>query len=199
MDRLPALAAAAALAGLAVSACDKPDPPPTPSRVEGAKVRQSTGGSAAGFCDVHVADDSGPALTPPPLAGPPLATQAPRHWRWLNVWATWCKPCVEEVPRLMRWRDRLGAAGHPVDLAFVSVDDSSADVDAFRKLHPEMPDSPRLADPSKQGAFFATLGLDGASPIPIHVFVSPSGHVRCARAGAVSEQDYPAIERLLGE
>jgi thiol-disulfide isomerase/thioredoxin len=196
MDRLPALAAAFAVV---VGACDRDSPAPTPSRVEGAKVRQNKGASAAGFCDVHVADDSGAALALPPLAGPSLAAQARGHWRWLNVWATWCKPCVEEVPRLTRWRDRLAAAGRPVDLAFVSVDDSSDDVAAFRKLHPEMPDSPRLADPSKQGAFFTALGLDVASPIPIHVFVSPAGHVRCVRAGAVSEQDYPAIERLLGE
>jgi thiol-disulfide isomerase/thioredoxin len=197
MDRLPALAAAAL--ALAIFACDKDSPAPTPSRVEGAKVRENKGANAAGFCDVHAADDSGPAPPLPPLAGPPLAQQVPGHWRWLNVWATWCKPCVEEVPRLTRWRSRLAAAGHPVDLAFVSVDDSSDDVADFHKLHPEMPDSPRLADPSKQGAFFAALGLDTTSPIPIHVFVSPSGHVRCARAGAVSEQDYPAIERLLGE
>jgi thiol-disulfide isomerase/thioredoxin len=196
MDRLPAVAVAAALAAFA---CDKDSPAPTPSRVEGAKVRQNKGASSAGFCDVHVADDSGPALALPALAGARLAAQVPGHWRWLNVWATWCKPCVEEVPRLTRWRGRLAAAGHPVELAFVSVDESSDDVADFRKLHPEMPDSPRLADASKQGAFFIALGLDVASPIPIHVFVSPSGHVRCARAGAVGEQDYPAIERLLGE
>jgi thiol-disulfide isomerase/thioredoxin len=197
MDRLPALATVAL--ALATLACGKDSPAPTPSRVEGAKVRLNTGSNTATFCDVHATDDSRPALVLPPLDGPPVAAQAPGHWRWLNVWATWCKPCVEEVPRLTRWRDKLAAAGHPVDLAFVSVDDSSGDVDAFRKLHPEMPDSPRLANPSKQGVFFTALGLDAASPIPIHVFVSPSGRVRCARAGAVSEQDYPAIERLVGE
>jgi thiol-disulfide isomerase/thioredoxin len=198
MDRLPAVAALAFLP-LAALSCGKDSPAPTPSRVEGAKVRVNTGATTAAFCDVHAADDSRPGPVLPPLDGPPLAAQAPGHWRWLNVWATWCKPCVEEVPRLTRWRDKLAAAGHPVDLAFVSVDDSSDDVASFRKLHPEMPDSPRLANPSKQGAFFTALGLDTASPIPIHVFVSPSGHVRCARAGAVSEQDYPAIERLFGE
>jgi hypothetical protein len=62
-----------------------------------------------------------------------------------------------------------------------------------------MPDSARLADPKKQAAWFTALGLDASSPIPIHVFVSPAGHIRCVRAGGVSERDYAAIESLLGE
>jgi thiol-disulfide isomerase/thioredoxin len=195
MDRLPAVIAVA----LAASACSKDEPtPPAPPRVESAQVQGRKDASTAGFCDVHVADESGPLLTLPPLAGPPPTASA-GHWRWLNVWATWCKPCVEELPRLARWREKLLAAGRPVDLAFVSVDESSADVAAFRKLHPEMPDSARLVDSNKQGAWFTALGLDAASPIPIHVFASPAGHIRCVRAGSVSERDYAAIESLLGE
>ena len=194
MDRLPALIAVA----LAASACSKDEHAPQPPRVEGAQVQGRKDASTEAFCDRHIADESGPVLTLPPLAGPPL-TGAQGHWRWLNVWATWCKPCVEEMPRLARWREKLVAAGRPVDLAFVSVDESNADVAAFRKLHPEMPDSARLADSNKQGPWFTTLGLDAASPIPIHVFASPSGHIRCVRAGSVSDRDYAAIESLLGE
>jgi len=211
MDRLPAvdarrrtaaslgvLGALAAL--LASSACGKDAPAPSPSRVEGAKVKQNTGATAAGFCDVHHPGDTGPVLALPALAGPPLAAPTPGHWRWVNVWATWCKPCVEEVPRLVRWQGKLAAAGHPVDLAFVSVDEEAGDIASFRKLHPAMPDSPRLADSSReQGPLFTALGLDAASPIPVHVFVSPSGHVRCVRAGGVGEGDYAAVERLLTE
>jgi thiol-disulfide isomerase/thioredoxin len=195
MDRLSAVIAVA----LAACACSKGEPAPPPPRVEAAKVPGRKDASTAAFCDVHVADESGPVLTLPRLAGAPLAAAAAGHWRWLNVWATWCKPCIEELPRLARWREKLVAAGRQVDLAFVSVDESSADVAAFRKLHPEMPDSARLAEPNKQAAWFTALGLDAASPIPIHVFVSPAGHIRCVRAGGVSDRDYAAIEGLLGE
>jgi thiol-disulfide isomerase/thioredoxin len=210
MDRLPAVdargrAAAAAIllaALLASSACskDRDAPAPGPSRVEGAKVKRNTGATAAGFCDVHHAGDTGPVLVLPPLSGPPLAAPAPGHWRWVNVWATWCKPCVEEVPRLVRWQGKLAAAGHPVDLAFVSVDEEAGDIASFRARHPEMPDSPRLADSSKeQRPFFTALGLDTASSIPVHVLVTPSGRIRCVRAGGVSEGDYAAVQRVLEE
>ncbi len=191
MDRLPALAAIA----LAAVACGKDSPAPTPSRVEGAKVRLNHGTSTAAFCDVHAADDSRPGPVLPPLDGPPLAAQAPGHWRWLNVWATWCKPCVEELPRIARWRQKLPA----LDFTLVSVDENDADIAAFRQAHPDTPESARLADPGKQTDWFKQLGLDAGSPIPIHVFVAPSGHIRCARAGGLREQDFAAVERLFAE
>ena len=65
--------------------------------------------------------------------------------------------------------------------------------------HVDAPESVRLGELDKQTAWLTSLGIDSGAPIPIHVFVSPSGHVRCARAGGVREQDYAAIERLLAE
>jgi thiol-disulfide isomerase/thioredoxin len=196
MDRLSAVIIAATLAA---PACGKDSPAPPPSRVEGVSTGARKTASTEAFCDVHTASDDGPTLSLPPLAGAPVSAAQPGHWQWLNVWATWCKPCTDELPRLARWRDKLAAAGRHVDLAFVSIDDSDADVEAFRKDHPGTPASARLVDTNKQSAWFAAIGLDAGSPIPVHVFVSPSGHIRCARAGGVREQDYPAIERLLGE
>jgi thiol-disulfide isomerase/thioredoxin len=194
MDRLSALILAAA----AAAACGLSEPAVPPSRVEGAKVSARPKASTDAFCDFHAADDHGPALTIPPLAGA-LPPPAANHWRWVNVWATWCKPCVEEMPLLQRWHDKLATAGHSVDLAFVSIDESDTDVAAFRKLHPDAPESARLVEPAKQTAWFSALGLDAGSPIPIHVLASPAGHVRCARAGGIREQDYAAIVQLLSE
>jgi thiol-disulfide isomerase/thioredoxin len=196
MGRLSTLIVIGAFAG---AACDKGSPAPPPSRVEGAAGVARKAASTEAFCDVHTTNDNGPTLSFPPLVGTPVPPAQSGHWQWINVWATWCQPCVDELPRLVRWRDKLAAAGRHVDFGFVSIDDNDADIEAFRKDHPGAPASARLADPSKQGAWFTALGLDAGSPIPVHVFVSPSGHIRCARAGGVREQDYAAIERLLGE
>jgi peroxiredoxin len=47
----------------------------------------------------------------------------------LNFWATWCPPCVQEMPSLERLYRALGASGLAV--VGVAVDDSEADVRAF--------------------------------------------------------------------
>jgi thiol-disulfide isomerase/thioredoxin len=192
MDRLSAV-----ILVLFAACKEDPGPPPT-QRTEKVTTSANKQKSADEFCDLHNKDDSGAALTFPALTGTPPPAAADGHWRWVNLWATWCKPCIEELPRLQRWKTKLDAAGHPIDLVFVSVDENDADIAKYRSEHPGTPESARLADPKNQDAWVAALGLTAGS-IPIHVFVSPKGHVRCARAAGVQEQDFGAIEKLLAE
>lgn len=197
MDRLHALAIVAALVG-----CDQGKPAgggPPPSRVNGAKVAAQQGATTEAFCDTHQPDAKAPAFEWPKLVGASAPAKA-AGWRWVNVWATWCKPCIEEIPRLVAWRDKLSAAGVKLDLQLVSIDEDQADIDDYRKDHPQIPPTLRLADPTKSmGAWFKQAGLTGEPPIPVHIFVAPSGKVRCARAGGVREQDFAVVEKLFAE
>lgn len=198
MDRLSALNIIAL--ALALGGCDKQDAPSgePPSRTNAAKTAKKAVSTEA-FCDVHFAGDQGPLMQVPEVAQKEAIVPAAGGWHWFNVWATWCKPCVEEMPRLVKWRDKLRAAGTKLETSFISVDESDAAIAAFKKDHASAPASARLVDLKGQEAWFKQLGLDGNPPIPIHVFVAPSGHIRCARAGSVREQDYAAIEALLAE
>ncbi|MEO6775767.1 MAG: TlpA disulfide reductase family protein [Kofleriaceae bacterium] len=200
MDRLSAVIALALGALATLGACGKSDSaaPPLPSRAEGAKVNAGQKASTAAFCDFHKADDSGPLLQLPAL-GEYKITSKPGAWTWLNVWATWCKPCVDEMPRLAAWTTKLEAGGKQIDLEFVSIDETDDQVAAYQKLHHDPPHTARILDQQAKETWFKQLGLDAGAPIPIHVFVSPTGHIRCARAGSVREQDLPAIELLLAE
>jgi thiol-disulfide isomerase/thioredoxin len=185
MDRLSALIALSL-----VASCDKKTEEPPAGRVNGAKVATKKTDAAA-FCDKIYKPEEAPTFKPPPLASGSLATST--KWRWINVWATWCKPCVDEIPRIIKWQPKLG-----FELQLVSMDESDADVEEYRKEQPGTPVSLRLANPDAKGAWFKELGLDEGAPIPVHVFVDASNHVRCIRAGGVREQDLPMVEALLG-
>ena len=194
MDRLQALAFITGTVALA--ACDKggaSEPPP--SRVNAVKARAGAA-STAGFCDVTHPAETAPTFQLPALASPAPASTA--GWRWVNVWATWCKPCIEEMPRLHAWRERLSSAARPVGLAFLSVDESDQVVADFRAAHPGTPDSVRIADAAALPAWLKSIGLDEGAPIPIHVFVDPGGRIRCVRAGGVGEDQFAIVKELLG-
>jgi thiol-disulfide isomerase/thioredoxin len=47
----------------------------------------------------------------------------------LNIWATWCPPCIKEIPAL----DRLAAALSGADIAVVAVSIDRKGIDAVRK------------------------------------------------------------------
>lgn len=74
----------------------------------------------------------------PPFELPQLGSDAPTRLVdlrgrvvLLNFWATWCKPCEDEIPSMERlYRD---LQGEPFQLLAVSVDDGPEPVDAFRK------------------------------------------------------------------
>lgn len=56
----------------------------------------------------------------------------------LNFWATWCGPCVEEIPSLIRLSKELKSG---IRIIALSNDDSRDEVVAFLKSFPEIGDS----------------------------------------------------------
>jgi len=162
-------------------------------RVNAVRAQHTEAANPEAMCDVFYPADKAPAF-----AWPKLAVAAPADaktgWRWVNVWATWCKPCVEELPRLLKWRDARKKRGASVDLQLVSADETDEEIADFRKSHAWLPAGVRMADAED----LPGCGVPGAT-LPVHVFVDPSGRVRCVRASAVEETDLPAIEKLLAD
>jgi peroxiredoxin len=66
----------------------------------------------------------------------------------LNFWATWCKPCEEEMPAMARLHRALGPRG--LELVAVSVDDGRQEVVDFQERL-ALP-FPILLDPEKRAA-----------------------------------------------
>lgn len=59
----------------------------------------------------------------------------------VNFWASWCGPCVEEVPSLIKL---MQAFPNDLELIAVSGDSTREDIDSFMKSFPEMKTLPNI-------------------------------------------------------
>jgi thiol-disulfide isomerase/thioredoxin len=121
-------------------------------------------------------------------------------WVWLNLWAAWCAPCKEEMPRIIAWKEKLSAAGVMIDLAFVSIDDDERQMRRFLDGQPQggVRASYWLPEGEGRGSWMGALGLKETTQLPVQALVAPSGQVTCVIQGAVEDGDYPAIAAFLG-
>lgn len=200
MDRLPSLgllaACVPALLGALACSDSAPSQAPAPNGRVVAVVGPKRTANATELCDVVPPADSAPTFTWPPLDAAAPASAA-GHYRWINLWATWCPPCIEELPLITRFQRELSAEGLQMDLFLLSVDQEAETVRTFAESHPEARASLRLSDFSALEKWLVSVGLDAGATLPVHLFVDPAGKVRCARTGAVRASDLALIKQLV--
>ena len=106
---------------------------------------------------------------------------APSSRRWLNVFASWCIPCIAEAPQL----EAIAEEGIPIDA--VAVRDRPQDVAEFLQ---------RWGDP------YVRIGSDvnsraqialGASGVPETFIVDGEGIIRYYHFGPINPPDVPEI------
>ncbi len=105
----------------------------------------------------------------------------------LNFWATWCAPCVEEVPSLVEMQQRMKAKGITVLAVSVDVDDSN--YRQFVKDHSVNLLTMRDGDQK-------TNALYGTFKFPETYVIDRSGVVRRKFIGAVDWTEPDVIEYL---
>ncbi len=108
----------------------------------------------------------------------------------VHFWATWCPPCVEEIPALSRFWEKYRGRGD-IALYAVSVDKDWKMIEKFTAKHPNR--LPLYHDP---GA--STARSFGTTQYPETYIVNKSGRVLFRVQGAVSWSD-PEIEQRMNQ
>jgi cytochrome c biogenesis protein CcmG, thiol:disulfide interchange protein DsbE len=109
----------------------------------------------------------------------------------VNYWATWCGPCWEETPGLIRLSEELGPKGLAV--VGVAIDEGGEAkvkkfVDEFHVSYPVV-----MQERMSQMEY----GMEG---VPTTILVDRQGRVAKTYVGAVREADFRTdVEVLLGE
>ena len=108
----------------------------------------------------------------------------------LNFWATWCAPCVREMPALERASAELAGAG--IDVVTLSEDRGGAKVirPFFEKLG--LSNLPILVD--RRGKMLRALNIGG---LPTTVLIDARGR-EVGRVVGIAEWDSPEVLGFLG-
>ena len=112
-----ALVGVAAVLYIIGSASTKPPPPAPSASAPAASFASKLSTAAVGSAspDYTFYDESGKAMKLADLKGKVVV---------MNIWATWCAPCVTEMPTLAKLQ--AAYAGKPVEVVTVSIDSESS-------------------------------------------------------------------------
>jgi len=122
-----------------------------------------------------------------------LAANDSDKYRLINVWATWCAPCVKELPELVTINRMY--RGRNFELITISTD-SAADKDKALKVLTEKQCSSKnlLFDSEKRDDLFDNLDAQSEGGVPYTVLIAPGGEIVHRQHSSI---DPAALKRII--
>ena len=133
-----------------------------------------------------------PAFTVPDLTGQAVAVPTAYAGRPLliNIWASWCGPCVKEMPELQRFHAQQAANGTQV--VGIALDDAAAVQDFLQRVPVDYPILVDAAGPADAGV---RLG-NPKGVLPYSVLLSADGTLLKQRIGPFADGEIDHWARL---
>ena len=114
----------------------------------------------------------------------------------VHVWATWCEPCREEFPLLLRLRQAYTNRG--LDVIFVSADSPDTQTTVRRYLAEQGARFGASLIDNPNAAFINTLCTNWSGALPASFFFAPGGRLQRWWEGAAEYARYrDTTEQLL--
>lgn len=111
------------------------------------------------------------------LAGKPAKLPGSGRYRLINYWATWCGPCLVEMPILAEFAQSQKIDG--VMVIAIAMDEAS-EVNAYLRQYPA--NYPQFLEKSGENDSLARLG-NKSGTIPFSVLISPDGRLLKQKRG----------------
>jgi len=143
-----------------------------------------TAGLLAAAPATRAAMPAQPTLKVTTLEGKPFDLAAQRgHWVIVNFWATWCVPCIKEMPDISHF---VASHANVRAIGLAYEDSDKADIQAFLAKHP-------VSYPVAQvGLDSAPKDFDEPRGLPTTYLIAPDGHVAKRFVGPVTSQSLVA-------
>ncbi|GGK78845.1 TlpA family protein disulfide reductase [Rufibacter glacialis] len=146
-----------------------------PSALELPETPASAAMAGAGF---HMRDLEGKVVAFESLKGKVI---------FLNIWATWCPPCIAEMPNIQRLYEKVGSD----KIAFVMLSVDQKGIDKVKKFITRKGYTFPVYMPASQ------LPEEFSSPaIPTTYIISPAGQIVAQQKG-MAEYDTPEVREFL--
>ncbi len=127
-----------------------------------------------------------------------LARNATEDLLLVNLWATWCGPCVAELPELVEMNRMY--RGRKFRMVTISMDDpenKDQALDVLKKNH--VSSTNYILTTEDRDRFAEALDKDWPGPIPYTLLIAPGGKVLYRKVGAIDPLEVKrAIVTTLG-
>ncbi len=105
----------------------------------------------------------------------------------VNIWATWCLPCVEEFPYIMDLKQQYGEA---FELVFISADFEEARAEATDFLKEQGVDFTTFFKQGKDNDFITGISEKWSGAIPYTLIIDKDGVTHTEWEGKADYQDF---------
>lgn len=119
-------------------------------------------------------------------------------WLYVNIWATWCKPCKGEMPIISEWASDVRKKGGNLRIMFLSVDEDERLLQRYMAQEAKSLEGifRWVNDETSLTRFYKDIDVPNPPTLPVQILIDPQSRLRCVRVGSIGRKELDQIANL---